>query len=484
MRRHFIKQILLTVAAIRRNVWNLTNRLKRIMTICNYCEKRETRARKFSMPFTCDDCVNNDENYAIDDEDGIITYIDSSGKYININKETELDIEIKNDKPINTDDFKDALLACLYSRIEDLKDELAEKNFIIRTLLTKNCEREHHNSVPLPTNISQQEESIETQQANSKVVSDYSSDYSSTSVEEIERAIITVTNLNSTEIGMSNHQEEEKEKSMNLKRQLNEIREIKHQQYINSSSHSNIIHEKTYCVPSESIITTNTEEINDFFTNEPFGWEKYSTGAASKIMKKMGYNKGKGLGKDENGIMEPIMIENSQVFGIAEKRTDHKKLFYILSSSMLNQMDEERLSNKDVKVKVQCHGGCTINCMYSHLQKMFDLKPDYILLHIGSNDCTNNTSDNVLSEFKMLTVYIAKELPHAKLFISLPIVSADSSKSNAIQQNFKLKLQRLFFPCLQNSNINLSHLCKKGLHLNNHGTKIMAKNIISLIKRM
>ena len=466
------------------------------MTVCNYCEKHETRARKFSTPFTCDECVNNGANYAIDGEDGIITYIDSSGKYINIDKDTELGIEIKNDQPINTNDFKDALLACLYSRVEDLKNELAEKNFIIRTLITTNCEREHNDSARPYNHIPQHEEAnIESQEAISRIESKYSSEYSSTSVEEIASVSITETNLNSTEIGMLNHQEEGKEKSINLKRQLEEIREIKHQQFINSSSHSNIIHEKTYCVPSESIITTNAEEINEFFTNhftseiiaaninEPFGWEKYSTGAASNIMKKMGY-KGKGLGKDENGIMEPITIEHPQILGAAQKRKNHKKLFYILSSSMLNQMDEERLSNKDVNVKIQCHGGCTISCMYSHLQKMFDLKPDYILLHIGSNDCTNNISDKVLSEFKMLTAYIAKELPYAKLIISLPIVRADSSRSNAIQQNFKLKLQRLFFPCLENSNINLSHLGKKGLHLNNHGTKVMAKNIISLIKRM
>ena len=151
---------------------------------------------------------------------------------------------------------------------------------------------------------------------------------------------------------------------------------------------------------------------------------------------------------------------------------------------MLNQMDERRLSSKTVDVKIQSHGGCTISCMYKHLQTMFRDKPDYVLLHIGSNDCVGKTSDNVLNEYKMLTTYISNKLPGAKLITSLPIVRTDCSRANAIQQNLKFKLQGLDFMYLDNSNVNLSHLGKKGLHLNNHGTKIVAKNIISLVREL
>ena len=34
-----------------------------IMTVCNYCNKQETRARRFTLPFTCKECEQNQKNY-------------------------------------------------------------------------------------------------------------------------------------------------------------------------------------------------------------------------------------------------------------------------------------------------------------------------------------------------------------------------------------------------------------------------------------
>ena len=160
-----------------------------------------------------------------------------------------------------------------------------------------------------------------------------------------------------------------------------------------------------------------------YMYSEQYKWEKHSSGVASRILNKMGFS-GKGLGKTENGITEPIIAENLGAFStskLVDEKENKRKLLYVLSSSMLNQLDENRLGNNDVEVRVQCHGGCTIRCLYSHLPKVISSKPNYILLHIGSNDCFSKTYDVVLNELKKLLDHLKLLLlPFCTIILSLP----------------------------------------------------------------
>ena len=443
---------------------------------CNYTINAKESSFDNSLNVSIDIPSTDD---IIPDEDDLIP-IDYSAK-ANISNNTEIDIVCQNDFNVN-ESYKDALLASLYSQIIFLKNEIEEKNILIRTLISKDSAVHDNNDTS----------SIRSDTDDYITISKYGVD------DEIDDSIDDPAILNETSIdhvipgdnfddGHDVDEYEDFEKRRNIENQLLNIRLIKHEEYIRlskCSTDNNI--QRNECIDrgiKRSDLMKDVLEENYVNLNK-YEWLKYSSGLASKIINKMGY-KGKGLGKNEDGIEEAIQVDDTK-FIMEDTKSRVGKMLYVASSSMMNQMDEERLSRGNIKVKVRSHGGCTVKCMYSHLPEMFNLKPDFVLLHIGSNDCfgLDKTSDEILQEIRKLVEYISWNLPSAKIIMSLPILRADSTAANAIQRNLNVKLKRSFFPCLDNSNIGLSHLGKKGLHLNHQGTRLMASNIISLIKRL
>ena len=140
-----------------------------------------------------------------------------------------------------------------------------------------------------------------------------------------------------------------------------------------------------------------------------FQWEKHSKGVASRMMERMGY-KGKGLGKSENGIENVITVESKDSFERPknDKLNKERKLVYILSDSLLNQLDQTKLSRTH-DVVMKCHGGCTIKCAYTHLPEMIQHNPDFILIHLGTNDCTKNTSCEIKNGLNELLTFIQRQ---------------------------------------------------------------------------
>ena len=98
--------------------------------------------------------VDDDDN----DDDSII-FIDSRNNKHGISIDSELDItithhstannsimddNIKNESPINTENYKDILLSSLYSQVEFLRSQLEEKDLLIRTLIIKESDVLNH----------------------------------------------------------------------------------------------------------------------------------------------------------------------------------------------------------------------------------------------------------------------------------------------------------------------------------------------------
>ena len=147
-------------------------------------------------------------------------------------------------------------------------------------------------------------------------------------------------------------------------------------------------------------------------------------------------------------------------------------------------MDEKRLSGT-MNVKVRAFGGSSIEDMHSYIIPLLRKEPDYILLHVGGNDCSSQkTSDEIICDLLGLKSFIESKLPNCVIIISSLTERIDKRQAGVISKIVNAKLKLLDIHLLNNDNIKQEHLGKKGLHLNKFGTCRIAMNIISLIKRL
>ena len=86
-----------------------------------------------------------------------------------------------------------------------------------------------------------------------------------------------------------------------------------------------------------------------------------------------------------------------------------RKTILVESDSIFNQIDEQRLS-KEYTVKVRAFNGVPVNDMYWYLHHLLPKCPDYILLHVGTNDCNTTTADEILCNLLKLKYHVEKTL--------------------------------------------------------------------------
>ena len=231
-------------------------------------------------------------------------------------------------------------------------------------------------------------------------------------------------------------------------------------------------------------------------------WEHHTTGFGRKVMERMGYSGG-GLGKSENGIVSPIkattIYERSAIdynkkvpcITFEEKIPKHRiankitpwpaNTTLITGSSIISGIEESKL--KKYKAKVRVFPGALIDDMYDNLKPLLKRKPSNIFLHIGTNDATNKTSDEIIKEIKNLENYIKEVLPNVKIFLSCPVVRFDHAQANFTLRRLDQKLKSRG-DVIINDNVDKSCVGKKGLHLNAKGSGRLATNFISLMRRL
>ena len=196
------------------------------------------------------------------------------------------------------------------------------------------------------------------------------------------------------------------------------------------------------------------------------------------------------LEKVRDEFRERFMLEKDQhreINQINEKSPGKDKSRYrilVASDSMMNQIDETRLSKKG-DVKVFCWGGCSIPQMREKIESLLEKDYyDFVILHVGTNDSTRRSSEDMLVEMIQLKQFV-ETMYGSKVIVSNIIERTDDGKANLTIKRFNEKLARLNIPIMDNANITSKYLGKKGHHLTSpYGCGRLAKNLISLIRKL
>ena len=275
----------------------------------------------------------------------ILRYIDICNKELNWNNRA-------------SENTHSALLASLYCQCEFLKSELQEKNVIIRSLTIRdsylNDEDANRDSLN-SKNICSSSDCSSSQSDEDDSVFNLDTSYYDTASESADDKNFRDLYEQYVEFEML-----EKEKKLKitdkLNQQLSHIRAEKHTEY--------------------AILSGN---INDENKEKPFKIDRGINGTLSNL-----------LPTSHNLKIDKSWCNSDEVIINPHKWPSNTIL--IATDSIFNQIDEKRLS-KQYNVKVRAFSGASVQDMYWYLHPLLAKEPDYILLHVGSNNCGVESPD-------------------------------------------------------------------------------------------
>ena len=149
---------------------------------------------------------------------------------------------------------------------------------------------------------------------------------------------------------------------------------------------------------------------------------------------------------------------------------------------IVNRIDEKQLSKKHGNVKVFHFSRARIEDINQYIIPIIKRQPDYLILHVGTNDATTNTSKKTADDLHILKSNISKQRPSCRIVLSKPIIR-HNGKANLTIRNVDKHFSALQSECIENGNISSQHLGRKGLHLNPKGKGRLALNFMKQIRK-
>ena len=145
---------------------------------------------------------------------------------------------------------------------------------------------------------------------------------------------------------------------------------------------------------------------------------------------------------------------------------------------------KEFLKTDKYSVKVRFFRGGTIDDMEDSIKPILKREPDYIILHVGTNNATNLTARDILDKLQELKSKILNARKSCKFIISQPTLHSYNGKAALTNHHLCNLLEELNIDIAKNRSIGSKHLGGKGLHLNPHRTARLALNLKATIRKL
>ena len=79
-------------------------------------------------------------------------------------------------------------------------------------------------------------------------------------------------------------------------------------------------------------------------------------------------------------------------------------------------------------IKVFHFSGARIEDINQYIISIIKKQSDYLIVHVGTNDATTNTSKKIVDDLLILKSYISKQLPSCRIVLSKPILRHNNGK--------------------------------------------------------
>ena len=124
----------------------------------------------------------------------------------------------------------------------------------------------------------------------------------------------------------------------------------------------------------------------------------------------------------------------------------------IIGDLILSGLREFQMSKRKT-IKLRTFPGATIGDIKFFVIPHSRKKPDKIVLPVGTSDASHATPKEMFNDIKNLKSFRKKYAPESKIIISMPVLRADKTNRNGINERYIKLLKEAKLYCIFNDNI-------------------------------